>query len=253
MWEGIFAKIERLLELDNQRQVFGAAHHYYSLAFQVPEEILAAVERRLGVELPAELREFYLDFGNGLVGPHYGLRPIEEIEGYQAGETYKDATTLRALAGKDGRAKDPDGYFTVVRSELTGLVAIIDEGCGHEVCLVTTGPRAGEVVNVSGDGHVSETGRTLIQTYEAWVDRELKKFETVKGLMTSGASLEEINREVREKFDSYDAEDIIVSIADVEKPAALFGSGGSKIYHGATQTPWYEKVLREWRKANVAN
>jgi hypothetical protein len=250
MWDDIFTKLERLLDLDNQRQVFGADRHYYSLAYQVPEAEMANLERRLGVSLPAELREFYLDWGNGVVGPHYGLRPIEEIEGYRASQPYTDAATLRAQALKEGRARDSEEYFTVERSDLSGLVAIIDEGCGHEICLVTNGPRAGEVVNVSAEGYVHETNRTLIQTYEQWVDRELGKFELVKSLMTSGAALDEIDCEVREKFESYDAEDIIVSIANVEKPAALFGSGGSRIYHGATQTPWYEKILREWRETN---
>jgi hypothetical protein len=251
MWEEILTRLERLARLDNQRQVFGAEHHYYALAFEVPEEYIAAVEHRLGVELPSELREFYLNFGNGTVGPYYGLRPIDELEGFRAGEPYGDAASLRALALKEGRAEDSDGYFTVERSDLAGLIAIIDEGCGHQVCLITNGSRVGEVVNVSIDGYVHETGRTLIQTYEAWVDRELGKFEMVERLMSSGASLDEINSEVREKFETYDAEDIIVSIANVEKPPELFGSGGSKIYHGATQTPWYEKVLREWRETNA--
>jgi hypothetical protein len=253
MWEDVLAKIARLLVLDPQHQVFGSEHHYYALAFEVPEEEIIAVERRLGVELPAELREFYLDFGNGIVGPHYGLRPIEEIGSYRASEPYTDAATFRAQALKEGRASGSDEYFTVERSDLTGLIAIIDEGCGHETCIVATGPRVGQIVHVSADGYVHETGRTLIQTYEAWVDRELGKFELVKSLMTGGASLDEINREIGEKFESLDAEDIIVSIADIKKPAELFGSGGSRIYHGATQTPWYEKVLREWRERKASD
>jgi hypothetical protein len=115
---------------------------------------------------------------------------------------------------------------------------------------VTTGARAGEVVHVSLEGYVQETGENLVQTYNEWLDRELGKFDLVVGLMRSGATLEEINAAVNEKYESYDAEDVIVSIADVEKPAELFGTGGSRIYHGATQTPWYESVLREWREAN---
>lgn len=251
MWEEIFEKLAHLRDLDKQFQVFGAEHHRYYLGHEVAEEILALVERRLGVVLPAELREFYLDWGNGVLGPHYGLRQVLDLEGYRPSEPYTDAATLRALALKQGRAHESDDYFEIEREHLTGLISIIDEGCGHEVCLVTSGPRVGELVNVSADGYVHETNRTLIQTYEQWLDRELGKFETVRRLMLSGASLEEINREIREKFDTYDAEDIIVSIADVEKPEELFGSGGSKIYHGATQTPWYEKVLREWRETNA--
>jgi len=100
MWENLFEKLQGLVDLDKQRQVFGAEHHYYSLAFEVPEEFIADVERRLGVSLPPELREFYLYCGNGLVGPYYGLRPIEEIQGYRAREPYRDAATLRAQALK---------------------------------------------------------------------------------------------------------------------------------------------------------
>lgn len=251
MWEDTIAKLNRLAGLDKQRQVFGADHHFYSLDYEVPEEEIADVERRLGVSLPAELREFYLDWGNGVVGPHYGLRPIEEIESYRAREPYRDAARLRALALEQGRAHESDDYFEIEREHLTGLITVIDEGCGHELCLVTNGPRAGEVVNVSADGYVHETSRTLLQTYEQWVDRELGKFELVQRLMSNGSSLEEITSALSEKFDTFGAEDIIVSVADVEKPAALFGSGGTKIYHGATQTPWYENVLREWQKTNA--
>jgi len=141
-------------------------------------------------------------------------------------------------------------YFEISHDQITGLIVIIEEGCGHETCLVTTGPRAGEVVHVSLEGYVHETGKNLVQTYNEWLDLELGKFELVVGLMRSGATLEEINAAVNEKYESYDAEDVIVSIADVEKPVELFGTGGSRIYHGATQTPWYESVLRAWREAN---
>ena len=251
MWEDVFTKLQRLLNLDNQLQVFGAENHRYYLADQVSEEALAFAEMRLRVVLPNELRDFYFNWGNGEVGPHYGLRPIEMVTGYRAAEAYTDAARLRARAIEQGEATESDKYVAVERGQLTGLIAIIDEGCGHELCLVTNGPRIGEVVDVSEDGYIHETGRTLIQTYEQWVERELGKFEMVRDLMDSAASLEEINEAVREKFESYDAEDIIVSIADVHKPAALFGSGGSRIYSGATQTPWYEKVLRDWREAKT--
>lgn len=252
MWEDTFNKVQRLLELDNQLQVFGAERHRYYLADPVEGLTLALAERRLRAILPDELRKFYLNWGDGVVGPHYGLRQIADVEGYRPSEDYTDAATLRARAGENGQANEADEYFEIERGELTGLITVIDEGCGHEMCLVTNGPRVGEVVSVSADSYVYETNRTLIQIYEQWVDRELAKFETVKELMDGGASLDEINQEVREKFESYDAEDIIVSIADVEKPAELFGSGGSRIYHGATQTPWYEKVLRDWREAKTS-
>ena len=46
---------------------------------------------------------------------------------------------------------------------------------------------------------------------------------------------------------------MIASIADVPKPVELFGDPqhGSRIVHGAIQTPWYEDVLREWQERNL--
>ena len=46
---------------------------------------------------------------------------------------------------------------------------------------------------------------------------------------------------------------MIASIANVPKPVELFGDPqhGSRIVHGAIQTPWYEDVLREWQERNL--
>ena len=172
------------------------------------------------------------------------------VTGYRPSEIYTDAATLRAMSGDDS-SKSEDGYFEVNKDYLTGLITIIDEGCGHETCLITTGPRAGEVVKVSLEGYVHETGKNLIETYEGWLDPELEKFETVRKMMIDGASLDEISRAFVEQFGSHDAGDIVVSVADVEKPVELFGTEYHRIYHGASQKPWYESVLREWRKTQV--
>jgi hypothetical protein len=248
MWEESKKKIEQLAALDKQRQVFGASNHDYHLYNTLTEDDIATFEDWLGARFPEELRAFYREVGNGVAGPHYGLLEAHSVRGYRPAEPYTEAATLRGMSG-DG-SESTSEYFEISHDQITGLIVTIEAGCGHEICLVTTGARAGEVVHVSLEGYVQETGENLVQTYNEWLDRELGKFDLVVGLMRSGATLEEINAAVNEKYESYDAEDVIVSIADVEKPAELFGTGGSRIYHGATQTPWYESVLREWREAN---
>jgi hypothetical protein len=250
MWDEVVAKIEHLAAFDKQLQVFGAQQHRYQLEPCVPEESLVLHKRWLGAHFPDELKAFYTEVGNGIAGPHYGLRCVDAVTGYHANRPYTDVATLRAEAIASGRATESDKYFSVEREQLTGLITIIDEGCGHEMCLVTAGSRVGEVVTVSADGYVHETNLTLLQTYEQWLDREIAKFELVNQLMSSGASLDEIKGEVRTKFDTLDAEDMIASVADVEKPVSLFGTEYNRIYHGATQTPWYETVLRAWQRVN---
>jgi hypothetical protein len=230
--------------------VFGADHHEYKLYPCVPEDELEQVERWRGLVFPEQLRAFYLKVGDGIAGPHYGLREANAVEGYGARAPYTDSTTLRALAREGEQTSRTDDYFEIEREKLTGLVTIIDEGCGHETCLVTTGSRTGEVVRVSLEGYVYETNRTLVQFYEDWLDRELERFQVVEGFMKSRLTLDEINKQVRDQVDMIDAGDIIASIANAEKPVELFGTVHHKIYHGASQTPWYEEVLREWRKTN---
>jgi hypothetical protein len=238
MWNGVATRLARLREFDKQFQVFGAQEHRYQLYPRLAEENLTELERWVvGARFPEELRAFYRDVGNGVAGPHYGLLEAQSVRGYRPREPYAEAATR--------------GSSEVEREQLTGLISIINEGCGHELCLVANGPQSGEVVRVSADDHVYETHRTFLETYEEWVDREIGKFETVQQLMSSGASLDEIHREVREKFDTLDAEDIVASIANVEKPVELFGTQHHKIYHGATQTPWYAKVLRDWQNTNA--
>lgn len=244
MWEQTRKKIEQLSLLDKQRQVFGAQSHDYRLYPTLTAEQISQFEGWLGASFPAELRAFYSEVGNGVAGPHYGLLEAGSVTGYRQREPYTEAARLRSMSGRES----DDGYFEVNKSEITGLITIIEEGCGHETCLITTGPRAGEVVQVSLEGYVYETAKNLIQVYQRWLDRELGKFEAVQKMMIEGSSLEEISSTVVRQFESYDAEDIIVSIADVEKPEELFGTANHRIYHGATQNPWYEQVLSDWRK-----
>jgi hypothetical protein len=248
MWEETKKKIERLSALDKQCQVFGASTHDYHLYNRLSEDDVATYEDWLGARFPEELRAFYREVGNGVAGPHYGLLEAHSVRGYRPSEPYTDAATLHAKSGHHSD-RSPH-YFEISHDQITGLIVIIEEGCGQETCLITTGPRVGEVVHVSAEGYVHETGKGLIETYNEWLDEALGKFETVRKMMIDGSSLDEISSAIREQFDSHDAEDIVVSIADAEKPVELFGTQGCRIYHGASQTPWYEGVLREWRKAN---
>lgn len=240
MWENCLEKLERLKNLDRQFQTFGAEEHRYILNETLDEETIEIIEEDIDIPLPLELRRFYSEMGDGVAGPDYGLSRIYGLRGMRAREPYVDAETLH---GKLGR------YF-LKENDLSGLVSIVAQGCGHELCLITTGEEAGKVVSFSGEGHITKTRYTLLEYYEIWLNDHLDKFETVRRLMCAGASYAEIDEEVKKNFDSYDAGDLISSIADAEKPVELFGTRYHKIYHGAKQFPWYEKVLREWQERN---
>jgi hypothetical protein len=241
MWEKCLEKLERLQSIDRQYQAFGAEEHLYMLYPCIPDEVIAEIEEEINIVLPLELRRFYVEVGNGVAGPDYGLSSIYGLRGIRADEPYVDVEILKQKSDRN----------YLLEEDLTGLVSVVAQGCGHEVCLITSGEKVGKVVYVSGDGYVTETDRNLIDVYQEWLDTELDKFETVETMMRAGASYDEIDEQINKKFSTYNAGDIISSIADVEKPSELFGTMHHKIYSGAEQFPWYEKVLREWQQRNL--
>lgn len=249
MWDSVVDKLQRLKATDNQCQAFGANSHRYLLRPCLSAKAIDAVERRLGIVLPSSLRSFYTEVGDGVAGPHYGLKSAAELRGYRPAEIYPGIEVFRQVATTKGMPPDERGYFEMSHEELAGLLTVIDEGCGHEVCLIATGPRTGTIVYVSADGCVVESEKTLVQIYLDWLNDEIERFEFVRSLMKAGNSFKQIQNEMIARFQDYNAGDRIVSIADVPKPAELFGEENHRIYYGATQYPWYEQVLKDWQRS----
>jgi hypothetical protein len=247
MWNKVVEKLNTLKSLDRQCQAFGAEEHRYVLYPCASADELTTVEQRLSAKLPFELRAFYTEVGNGVAGPYYGLLQAGQLSGYRPGEDYPGVDFYIRVATEDGGGPDERGYFEVSHEELAGLLTVMHEGCGHEVCLVTSGPETGKVVYVSADGYIVEKRRNLIDAYHLWLDGEIERFEAVREMMAAGKSYEEINA----RFRDHGAGDLISSIADVPKPPELFGAGSHKIYHGATQSPWYKSVLEQWQRRNA--
>lgn len=249
MWDEVLEKLARLREMDSQCQAFGAEWHRYALRPRLSPSALGQVERRLRAPLPESLRTFYSEVGNGVAGPHYGLRPAHALRSYRAREPYPGAggfwrpvTESEGPGGKTRRVQ-------VSRREWVGILALVDGGCGSEIGLVASGPEPGAVVYLHPEDGLVETERTLVDVYHEWLDRELASFAAVESLMRAGATFEEIQERMRGQG-VFDVGGLIASIAGVPLPRELFGAPGQRTYHGAVQLPWYEQVLREWQREN---
>ena len=57
------------------------------------------------------------------------------------------------------------------------------------------------LVQFSSDGYFAETGKTLCQRYEGWLDEGIRQFRAVEEWMRAGATLQEIKTELRERVD----------------------------------------------------
>ena len=251
-WFEVREKIDQLSSLDKGRQIFGADRHGYRLLPVANEGELSEGEERLGVNLPSELRQFYMTIGNGIAGPHYGLTRLEDLYGFNPSLPYQGLAYFRALAASQETLPSDNDYFEISHEEIQGLIVIIPEGCGHQTCLISSGENAGKVVSVSCDGYVEESQLSFADHYSAWLDANIDAFKKIQQLINSSFSMAEIKAIFLEEFHSYDASDLAVSLMGVEKPAELFGSGNLRIYNHAIQFPWYEEQLRVYRAKRSA-
>ncbi len=131
--------------------------------------------------------------------------------------------------------------------ELTGLVAVTEERFTHHTCLVTAGSHIGRAVHVNCDGYVIESDHGLVTLVELWVDGILERLGDVRRLMDEDRSNEDIKTEMVARHHWHGAGDLIAIVANVEKPASLFGTPSMRVFHGATHFPWYAQVLAQYQ------
>lgn len=190
-------KLDLLRGLDTKFQIFGASEHKYNLNPVIPLSQLEYLERKYGIELPSDYREFMLFFGNGGVGPYYGIFPFEKsvasIDSNLLTRPFLYTSSWNGIQPPDWWNSD---HATIVRdkdyfddSHLQGSFRVAHEGSGYYALLVVTGPERG---SIWGDYRASDGGILPINTfennsgnsvsrlnfiswYESWVDSKLQK------------------------------------------------------------------------------
>lgn len=172
-------KLRRLRETDTGLSFFGAREHRYELNPPVPESVVAALEGKYGVTLPAQYREFLLSAGDGGAGPYYGLYPLryayEEMGWIKPGDIRKPFPLDRPW-NPDGDAEEQ--YDLPAGAGLhDGCIMLSHHGCGYWSFLVVTGAERGNVWDdfTTGDGGLHPTGNDFLGWYEWWLDTGLRR------------------------------------------------------------------------------
>lgn len=198
--EDLPASLRHLRRREDEFVIFGAYTHLYRSQPQDEAEV-AAVEADLGIEFPADYRDFLCQVGAG-AGPYHGLMDMAEL--WDWAEDMKPAEEFpftKADADRVHREwrdwlRDPDGGWfkgiEVRSAELPGCVAISEQGCGGFTMLVTTGELAGSLWDMDEWGwmtaHTARSGRpspdeaidlgptpTFTAWYEAWLTESLRR------------------------------------------------------------------------------
>lgn len=217
MWASIQTKLEALQALDAQCQVFGAERHRYATGPRLSDAAVAPVESRLGITLPADLRSYYQEVGDGGAGPHYGIVPSAQLE---------------LIHGR--------------------YLFVSDQGSGHRTYLTADRGHIAFQDPDDEEGGYFATGMSFAEFYNDWLDGELAAFNLVIDWIDQGWNAEKIANELAQATGRHDGRDRIVSLIDVPKPVSLFGTPEARIHHAATQFPWYEQQLAAFRQRRSA-
>ncbi|MEV4516398.1 SMI1/KNR4 family protein [Dactylosporangium sp. NPDC049525] len=170
-WPGVRARVLRLTPAD---------HTWRELEAPLTPAELDAVQRQLGVELPADYQQFLLHVGRGGPGPFSGVLPVEHVDGewrWRVDQDYdpNDLTNLAKpfpLRASDWRVAEdiendcPDPFTFEPRNDYHdewerwhdrhettmfnprrthGALYICHEGDGLGEWLIVTGPERGNI------------------------------------------------------------------------------------------------------------
>lgn len=86
-------------------------------------------------------------------------------------------------------------YVEICEDDITGLITIIEEGCGHRTCLSTQGKDAGWVFFLSNDGYLGRGESAFADYYEQWLDRLIDTYRTLVERTNGGVDVEPLLEE----------------------------------------------------------
>lgn len=181
MWDEVLRKLAILKAYDPRFSTLGAEYHRYVFNPPVPPEKVEKIENKLGVSFPPELRTFYLEVGNGGVGPDYGMYKIEDLEGYRADREWMGCEYY------DSQEKD-------FEETMTGLLELMDRFYSYESCMVMNGQDAGKIIAFSTISFIFPEADSMVDVYITWLDKEIGRFERIRGMIAAGGGIQEIGQ-----------------------------------------------------------
>ncbi|MCO1581122.1 SMI1/KNR4 family protein [Crossiella sp. SN42] len=134
--EAIRATLAAVAARDRKFAEFGSRAHRYRLNRVLSVAKVTAFERRHGIALPADYRDFLLQVGNGGAGPHYGLYRLGTADSHDADLATPFPHTSQWRPAPDD--EDVDRWYD-------GTMEIAECGCAYYHRLVVTGPASGQV------------------------------------------------------------------------------------------------------------
>lgn len=171
-------KMPQIHDRDPEYKKFAANKWRYRWPAPASEEMLLAWEEKHQVKLPREYRIFLHYVANGGPGLAYGVLPLEKtiIEG----DLRQESTITPEMGQKDVDELNArqqaiydidDDVDTLLFFD--GLLTVLMQGCGYDICLVVSGKYRGRLLHTDCNlthpfSFISELD--FLTWYERWLD-----------------------------------------------------------------------------------
>jgi hypothetical protein len=162
-------EVAQLKKLDKELTGFGSHTHRYQFNPVLTLSEIEQYEEKLGVKLPAILKEFYLTVGNGGAGSGYGVYSMNNLIAIP--EIYDIDNP-----DQEGFDEEDDGQWLVELGLPAKLLAVMDLGCGYYLCL-EPGDDSGTMYSydVTYDELCKPLNQTFVETLLEWVEESRQK------------------------------------------------------------------------------
>lgn len=168
MWEEVKKRLDELKVLDT-----GGLYNFEFPGVAMDQEIIA-FEEKLGIELPAQLKSFYLQMGNGGPAPEAGLYPIGQVENLRADRKWLGCEHY-------------DDLELDFEQSVCGLLTIMGAGYAHANGIVTNGDEKGKIIAFSSSGGwIFVQSASLTDFYNQGLDEIFAMFNEMKTLIEAG-------------------------------------------------------------------
>lgn len=122
---------------------------------------MRAFERKHGIELPPDYREFITEIGDGGPGPHYGLDSLRVASEY--------TTPSQPFPWVEAKSPEDEDFDDAWRDE-PGVLTIAQRGCGYTDFMVVNGEAPYRIWRdgVAADLPLEPIFETFSEWYLAW-------------------------------------------------------------------------------------
>jgi SMI1/KNR4 family protein SUKH-1 len=166
--------VHQLAKRDTDFRVFGSGGkyggHYYNFLPAMRETDVAEFEKKHGVELPDDYKQYIVHVADGGVGPSYGLNRLEDA--------VAEAHLATSFPWTEKTKLDSEEDFELWDTH-PGFLELCHHGCGYYDILIVSGATRGFMWKdiSAATREIIPLAKPFIRWYMEWVEEKLRRLD----------------------------------------------------------------------------